>query len=173
MIRSALKILPAHFDKYINLCDDVEIPEAIETSMIELKEAPLKEWEALGNMAYAPGKWTIKDILQHLIDTERVFCFRALCFARKDPQQMMGMDEDAYALEACAKNRSIPSLIDDLMISHQSLLSMYKSFTTQMLEQEGQGLNGKYSVADIGFIMPGHQRWHFRTIQERYMPLLG
>ncbi|MBN8834984.1 MAG: hypothetical protein ABS68_10680 [Niastella sp. SCN 39-18] len=173
MLRSELKILPAYFDKYINLCDDADIVEAIQTSITELKQAPVKDWEALGNKVYAPGKWTIPDILQHLIDTERVFCYRALCFARKDKQTMIGMDENSYALEACASNRGILSLIEELIISHQSFLLMYKSFTPHMLGQEGHGFAGKYSVADIGFIMPGHQRWHFKTIREKYLPLLG
>ncbi len=173
MKRSELTTIPEYFDRYINKCDDTDIATAIQQSIDELKQAPVEKWLALGDMVYAPGKWTVKDILQHLADTERIFCYRALAFARNEAQPMVSFDEDSYAHAAQGNNRSIEKLIEDLLLSHQSAKSLYDSFTPAMLEKTGMGFKGAYSVAAIGFILPGHQRWHFDILKERYYPLLG
>lgn len=172
MKRSQLNPLPEYFDRYINLCDDVEIVQAIQTSINELDNAPLEKWEALADKVYAPGKWTIKDILQHLTDTERIFAYRSLAFARGESQPVPSFDEDGYAANAKANDRSIEELVEELKLSHQSLLAMYKSFTPEMLSKKGMGFKGEYSVASIGFCMPGHQRWHWKVLEEKYYSLI-
>ena len=172
MKKSALNPLPEYFDRYINKCDDVELLDAIQTSIQELDDAPVEKWKALGNSVYAPGKWTVKDILQHLIDTERVFCYRALAFTRGETQRLPSFDEDAYARRATAAHRTIESLVAELKICHQSFKAMYESFTPEMLSNTGQSFKGLYSVASIGFITPGHQRWHFNILSEKYYPLI-
>ena len=80
--------LPEYFDRYINKCDDVTILEALQQSLQELENAPIEKWKQLGDKVYAPGKWTIREILQHLIDTERVFSYRATAFSRGDENVM-------------------------------------------------------------------------------------
>ena len=172
MKRSQLNPVPEYFDRYINKCDDVELLTAVQTSMDELDHLPLDKWQALGNKVYAPGKWTVRDILQHMIDTERIFSYRALAFARGESQLVPSYSEEEYAKAAQATNRSLESLILELKTSHQSLKNLYESFTPAMLNKMGQGFKGEYSVASIGFILPGHQRWHFQIIEERYYPLL-
>ena len=79
----------------------------------------------MGDKVYAPGKWTIKDILQHLIDTERIFGYRALAFARSEKQAMPTFDEDDYANKALANNRTLESLIDELILSHKSFKALF------------------------------------------------
>ncbi|MBD2701344.1 DinB family protein [Spirosoma sp. BT702] len=172
MTRSQLNPMPVYFDRYINLCDDVTLPEAIQTSLDELDQFPLETWKALGDKVYAPGKWTVKDILQHLIDTERIFGYRALSFARGESQRMPSFEEDVYALAAQSSTRSMESLVDELRTVHLSFLSLMKSFTPDMLQKAGMGFKGEYTVAAIGFCMPGHQRWHMNVLKERYYPLL-
>ena len=173
MLRSQLHPLPAYFDRYINLCDDVPLLQAIQTSLDEIDRFPLDRWAALGDRAYAPGTWTVRDILQHLIDTERVFSYRALAFARGDTQAMPPFSEDDFAAAARASDRSLDSLMEELKVSRRSFLALYQSFTPEMLARTGMGFRGEYSVADIGFIMPGHQRWHMKVLEERYYPMLG
>lgn len=173
MKRSALTPMPEYFDRYINKCDDVELLNAIQTSLDELDQLPLQQWEAIGNKTYAPGKWTLKDILQHLADTERIFMYRALAFARGEKQQPPSFEEDDYALAAAANNRSLQSLVQELKAVHTSFLELYRSFTPDMLLKEGKSFKGMYSVASIGFCMPGHQRWHLDIIKEKYLPLAG
>jgi hypothetical protein len=172
MKRSELKPVPEYFDRYINKCDDVELLTAIQTSIDELDNLPVVQWKALGDQVYAPGKWTVKDVLQHIIDTERIFAYRALAFARNETQTLPSFEEDDYATAAAASNRTIEDLVAELRITHQSLKAMYSSFNPAMLQKMGKGFKGQYSVASIGFIMPGHQRWHFQIVEERYFPLL-
>jgi hypothetical protein len=173
MTRSKLSVMPDYFDRYINQCDDVSCIEAIQISIKELENAPIEKWKLLGNKVFAPGKWTIKDILQHLIDTERIFGYRALAFARNEKKKMLSFDENSYAKTANANARTIENLVAELMISHQSLLALYLSFSPEIIAKSGKGATGTYSVEAIGFILPGHQRWHFGILEERYFPLLN
>jgi sulfur carrier protein ThiS len=172
MKRSQLNPVPEYFDRYINKCDDVELIQAIQTSIDELDNLPLAQWKALGDRVYAPGKWTVKDVVQHVIDTERVFTYRALAFARGEAQSLPSYEEDDYATAAAAGNRTLEELIAELRLTHQSVKAMYASFTPGMLNKMGKSFKGQYSVASIGFILPGHQHWHFQIIEERYLPLL-
>lgn len=172
MRRSQLNPMPVYFDRYINKIDDVELLEAIEISIVELDNFPIKKFEALGDKVYAPGKWTVRDILQHLIDVERIFMYRALAFARGEKQSLPFFSEEEYAVTAGANTRTLKSLIAELRIVHQSFKALYESFTPEMLSKTGSGFKGEYSVASIGFTMPGHQRWHMQILEEKYYPLL-
>ena len=172
MKRSQLDPVPEYFDRYINKCDDVTILEAIQISIEELDNFPIEKWRALGDKVYAPGKWTVKDILQHLIDTERIFTYRALAFARGETETLLSYDDDAYAAHAQANGRMLEDLIDELRLVHLSFLKLFSSFNYEMLTRMGNTFRGRYSVASIGFCMPGHQRWHMGILKERYYPLL-
>lgn len=173
MKKSDIKKMPEYFDRYINLTDDVTYMEALEISLKELENAPIEKWNALGEKVYALGKWTVKDILQHYIDTERVFTYRITAFARKDPQNMLGFDEDLYAKNAFANRRTIENLLEELILVRKNYIAMYKSFNPEMLQLSGKGYNdAEYSVLAMGFMIPGHQRWHFKVLEEKYYPLL-
>lgn len=172
MKRSELSPMPAYFDRYINKCDDIELLDAIQTSIDELALLPLHELKAVGDRVYAPGKWTVRDILQHMIDAERIFMYRALAFARGEEQALPSFEEDEYAVAANASQRRLESLLDELRLSHLSFKAMFSSFTPEMLSKTGKGFKGEYSVASIGFCVPGHQRWHFDIIREKYLPLV-
>ncbi|MFT3679657.1 MAG: DinB family protein [Ferruginibacter sp.] len=173
MKRSQLTILPEYFDRYILKCDDVELIDTIQKSIEEVQNFPVEKWKEIGNNVYAPGKWTIKDILQHMVDTERIFSYRALAFARDEMQPLPGFNEDHYAYAANAVNRPIEDIIDELLTLHHSFKQLYSSFSSETLAKTGRSFKGEYSVADIGFIIPGHQRWHLDILKERYYPLLS
>jgi hypothetical protein len=173
MKKSAITTMPEYFDRYINLTDDVEFMEALQLSLKELELLPLKKWKALGEKVYAAGKWTVKDILQHCIDTERVFTYRITAFARKDTQRMLSFDEDMYAKNAYANHRTIEEVIEELILVRKGFIAMYKSFTPEMLLLSGTGYNGAaLNVLAMAFMIAGHQRWHFKVVEERYFPLL-
>lgn len=171
MKRSEINPLPEYFERYINKCDDVELNDAIQISVNELNEIPLEKWKSIGDKVYAEGKWTIKDILQHLIDVERIFAFRALAIARDEKQKLPGFSEDEYAISANANKRNLEDLLAELKVLRESVKLMYKSFSDEMLKKTGESFKGVYSVASIGFIFPGHQRWHLDVIKDKYLPL--
>lgn len=172
MIRSQLLPMPEYFDRYINMTDDVTVNEALHMSMHELENAPIESWVSLGNKVYAADKWTIKDILQHLIDTERIFCYRAVAFARGD-KNVRSYDEDEYAKNSNALSRSVEELKEEMIAVRRSSIYLFNSFTDAMLAKTGHGFKGEYSVHAIGYILAGHQRWHFKIIEEKYMPLIN
>ncbi|MBK8353372.1 MAG: DinB family protein [Saprospirales bacterium] len=172
MKRSELNPMPVYFDRYINLADDVELMDALQISLQELENVPIEKWKALGEKVYEPGKWTIKDLLQHVIDTERVFVYRATSFARKDEQKMLGYDEELFSMNAQANRRMIDDLLEELILLRKSTILMFRSFTDEMLQTLGKSYNSEYSAASIGFMLSGHQRWHLKVLEERYFPLL-
>ena len=170
---SQINPLPNYFDKYILLAEDESIANNFQRRLSELQQVPIAEWLQIGNRIYAENKWTITDILQHIIDCERIFCYRALCFSREEKAAMLSFDEDEYAIKAKASERKLQDVILELETVRKSAISLFASFNNRMLQQEGKSFFGSYSVASIAFIIVGHQRWHFRVIQERYMPLLS
>ncbi len=171
MIRSQINPLPVYFDRYITLADDVDVHTALKTGLFELENAPVEKWKQLGNKTYAPNKWTVKDILQHLIDTERIFSYRALAFARGE-NTAPSYDEENYGKMAEANRRTVEDLHLEAILVRKSTIKLFESFSTEMLGRVGIGFKGEYSVMAIGFIFPGHQRWHFNLIEEKYFPLL-
>jgi hypothetical protein len=173
MKKSDIKKMPEYFDRYINLTDDVTYLDALLISLKELESAPIDKLKALGDNTYAKDKWTIKDILQHCIDTERVFTYRITAISRGDKQKMLPYDEDTFAKNADANRRSVDELLEEILLIRKSTIMLYQSFTKDMLHQQGNGFNGvQYCPLALGFMLAGHQRWHFKVIEERYFPLL-
>jgi hypothetical protein len=165
--------MPAYFDRYINLAPDVELGQALQQSLAAIDSFPLDKWKALGDNVYAPGKWTIKDILQHIIDTERIFSYRALRFARNDSTKLPGFEENDFAAAAGANSRTLDALVEELKTVRRSTILLYASFTDDMLKTMGATVAATISVLAIGFTIIGHQQHHINVLEERYYPLLG
>ncbi len=172
MKKSDLKILPEHYGMYINEVDDVELSEALikygEDLLINDKEKLIR----LGDKAYAPEKWSVKDIIQHLIDAERIFDYRALRFARNDKTVLPGFEENEYVPQANANKRSISDLLNEFRALRSSTLDLFESFDREMLEKEGVSTGVDISVLSIGFAIAGHTYHHVKVIREKYFPLL-
>ncbi len=173
MRKSDIKRMPPYFDRYIDLAEEVPLLEALELSLHELHSVPILKWKQIGDKVYAPGKWTLKDILQHFIDTERVFVYRITAIARGDKQKLNPYDEAEFAKNTAAHHRTLEDLLDELILVRRGTIAMFKSFTADMLHQQGNGVKGMYYCPlSLGFMLAGHQRWHFNTIQQKYYPLI-
>ncbi|MEC4005194.1 DinB family protein [Flavobacterium sp. SUN052] len=118
---------------------------------------------------YAEGKWTIKDIIQHLIDAERIFSYRALRFARNDKTDLPGFEENDYVNEANANNRSIMELLTELTAVRHTTIFLFKSFNEEQLVRIGTANTNEMSVRALGFVTIGHQNHHQKIFQERYI----
>lgn len=157
------------FGTYIAKVDEVDLIEELEISVHRLikfvQNIPMDKYD----YRYAPGKWTIKDILQHIIDAERIFAYRALRFARKDQTPLPGFEEDDYANVADGSKRSIQDLLTELAVVRQATLSLYKSFSEEMLMSKGIASNNPMSARAIGFVIIGHQNHHQLVFEERYL----
>ncbi|MDU8886159.1 DinB family protein [Yeosuana sp. MJ-SS3] len=118
---------------------------------------------------YSEGKWTIKEIIQHIIDAERVFTYRALCFAREDKTPLPSFDENNYAKVCKANSRSVKSLINEYAASRKSTILLFKSFSDDTLKNIGVASGGEMSVRAIAFVIVGHEKHHVDIIKERYL----
>lgn len=154
---------------YINALGNVNLIEELENSIKTfekfLTQIPPKKHE----FRYAEGKWTIKDIVQHLIDAERIFAYRSLRFARKDQTPLSGFDENEYVDSTDANKRTLADLIEEFKAVRLSTLYLFKSFSEEELMHTGIALNNSFTVRAIGFISLGHQKHHQRIIVERYL----
>lgn len=121
------------------------------------------------DFAYAPGKWTLKEMLQHIIDTERIFAYRALCIARHEKQSLPGFDENEYASNSHATARSWQSLLAEFKLVRKTTEILFDSFSPETLQQAGTSNNNPVSVNTIGFVTVGHLYHHMEVIKERYL----
>lgn len=119
--------------------------------------------------AYAPGKWTILDILVHLLDCERIFAYRALTFARGDKTELPGFDENAYALNAKANNRKILNIVKEYSLLRASTIELFQSFDEEMWAQTGTANNIKVKANILPYMLCGHEIHHRNVIEERYI----
>jgi hypothetical protein len=118
---------------------------------------------------YAEGKWSIKDLLQHIIDAERIIAYRALRFARKDSTPLPGFEENDYAVSAKAERRSWSDLVEEFKQLRNSNLLMFRAFDSEELEREGIANGQPVYVLALGYIMVGHIDHHLKIIRERYL----
>ena len=119
--------------------------------------------------SYAPGKWTVLETLQHIIDTERIFQYRALRFSRNDKTPLQGFEQDDFVPESYANTKSIEVLIEEYKSVRASTISLFASFDDAILNRIGTASNSPMSVGAMGFITCGHQRHHRDIIRERYL----
>lgn len=118
---------------------------------------------------YAEGKWTIKELLQHAIDTERIFNYRALRFARNDKTALQGFEQDDYNDASFANGRDFKEILEEFNTLRMSTIKMYQSFTEEALTRIGTASGSPMSVRALGYLSAGHVNHHLRVFQERYL----
>lgn len=118
---------------------------------------------------YAPGKWTIQEVVQHIIDAERIFAYRALRFARMDKTPLASFDEDAYAAVSMANSRPWDDLVNEYQTVRNSTICLFRSFSSEMLAAKGSTDTYPMTVRALGYIMLGHEYHHIQILKERYL----
>ena len=159
---------PPYFQKYIDQVEDEDLLAGFQRQSPQVKNLLGGISEEKSTYAYAPGKWTIKDLLQHVIDTERIFCFRAVCFSRKETFSLPGFDENSYAANTHANERTWQSLSEEFLAVRIATELLFKSFSEEELSRIGIANNNPTSVVSMGFITLGHFYHHKKIIEERY-----
>lgn len=158
-----------YYKHYIGLVAEVPLIEALNEGMIAIPEFFKSIPADKLHYRYAEGKWTPKDILLHIIDTERVFSYRALCFARDNAADLPGFDENMFAENADANNRELEDLLSEYATVRNATVALFKSFNDTVLKKMGKGNNNLMSVRAAGFIICGHEIHHCNIIKERYL----
>lgn len=121
------------------------------------------------NKGYAPGKWTPKELLVHLIDAERIFTYRALCIARNDTQPLPGFEENDYVSASNANDRDIEDILEEYENVKKATLSLFNSFNNDILLRKGLANNAPVSVRALAYMVAGHEMHHINIIKERYL----
>lgn len=172
MKRSNITPMPEFFDRYINLVEDIDIFVAFEKYAPEKVYQEIEKLIMVNDQVYAPGKWTVKDILQHVIDTERIMSYRALRFSRNDNTVLPGYEEDLFAANTIANKRTIEDLMEEFSLVRQSTELLFKNMSDEMILRSGVAFKSEISALALGFVIVGHAMHHMGVIRERYFPLL-
>ena len=157
------------YKNYVNSVAENDAISALENSgknlLFFLRSLP----ESKGHYAYAPDKWTVNDLLQHLIDSEIIFTYRALRIARGDKTPLAGFEQDEYVLAAQASYKSLTELISILEQTRAFTISLFKSFNHSDTTNTGVANGAEVSLRALGFIIAGHCQHHLNVLKERYI----
>jgi hypothetical protein len=169
MMKPSTQTYPEYFQKYIDEVKEDTLKAAFKSQMPAAEAFLQTITEDFSKRKYAEDKWTIKEILQHIIDAERVFNYRAMCFARKEQQALPSFDEKNYAMNSNANSRAWNDLIHEFAAVRKGTEFLYNSFSDEALSAIGKASNYAIGVTALGFVTVGHVNHHIRIIQERYI----
>lgn len=169
MPRPDLSRVPEFYHGYINKAKGDDVMSALRNSTSELFDLLNSIPKEKHDHRYADNKWTIKEVVQHMLDGERVFTYRALRFARKDDTPLPGFDENLFAQTAKADKRNWDDLVEEFAALRKASEAMFSSFDNEQLESSGIASENSTYVLGIGFIVAGHVNHHCQVIKERYL----
>lgn len=158
-----------YFSRYIDQVAEDDLSSAFANQLPVIKQFLSSVSEEKSMYAYDTGKWTLKEVLQHIIDAERIFNYRSLCFARKEAASLPGFDENEYAANSNANSRTWQQLVDEFLAVRKGTEYMYDGFTEEMLDHSGISNNKPATARSFGFITLGHFIHHKKVIEERYL----
>ncbi len=159
----------AYYQGYIDKVPAGTIVDNLKKSIAETKAVILTIPESKSDYAYADGKWTIKELLCHVIDVERVMSYRAVSVARNDRTALPGFDHDNYAVESNANERTIANLMEEFEAVRMATILQFQHFTDEMLVRIGTASNHPISTRALAFIIIGHETHHMQILKERYL----
>ena len=157
------------YQPYIDALGEVELLEMMESQLGNfprfIESIPADKWQ----YSYGPGKWTVAEVLLHVLDAERIFNYRALRIARGDQTPLPGFDQDSFVPNSGARARSRESIVNEYKSVREASLSLYRSFGEEQLLKQGTSSNATVSVGALGFMICGHQKHHRNKIREFYL----
>lgn len=158
-----------YYERYISQVEETDIIAVLENQESELRDFFQKITEEKSRFAYAEGKWTIKEVIGHLTDAERIFAYRALRVSRADETPIEGFEQDGYIENSNFNNTSLSDLVDELLLNRRSNLIMFKSLSEEAWLRRGTASDSPVSVRSLAYMMAGHIRHHLKILNERYL----
>ena len=169
MIRPDLEKVPEFYKGYVDQVKNDDLYFILEDSNRQMLRVIASIPESKGEFRYAPDKWSIKELLCHIIDAERIFAYRTLRFARNDKTPLPGFEEKDYAPQANAHSRTVSQIAGEMERVRKTTIDLFNSFTPEMLQRRGTASNVVLSVLNMGFIIPGHETHHRKVLESRYL----
>lgn len=164
-----LESIPHFYKNYVKQIEETDLIQALRISGHRMLETVHSIPEAKSDLRYAEDKWTVRELLCHLIDAERIFAYRALRFSRNDKTPLAGFEEKDYAPQANASGRSLKKIADEMAHLRISTIDLFEGFTPEMLTRKGTANNNELLVMGLGFIIAGHETHHRTILEERYL----
>ena len=169
MISPDFESVPPYYRGYVNQVRNLDLFDAFRQSAALSIDLVSSIPEEIGEYRYEPEKWSIKELLCHVMDAERIFAYRALRFARNDKTPLSAFEENEYVPEANAHARTLQQLANEIGRLRETTIDLYKSFTPAMLLRKGSANNTEVSVLNLGFIISGHEAHHRNILVDRYL----
>lgn len=163
-----LDTIPHFYKNYVKTLEETDMIQALRISGNRAQELVHAVPLGQADFRYAEGKWTIREVLCHLIDAERIFAYRALRFARNDKTPLAGFDEATYTPESNAAGRSLANIANEMLHLRASTIDLFVGFSPEMLVRKGNANGNEFSVVSQGFIIAGHETHHMQILQDRY-----
>ena len=164
-----LDSIPPFYKNYVKLVDQTDLATALRISGYRTLELVHSIPVAKTDFRYAEGKWSIREVLCHIVDAERIFAYRALRFARNDSTELPGWDENDYTPQSNASSRTLKKIADEMHHLRTSTVDLFESFTEEMLKRKGIANKNEMSVVALGFMIAGHETHHRNILKERYL----
>lgn len=154
---------------YVGLVPDGDLLASLELQAADTQKLLRPIGEARSQHRYAPDKWSIREVIGHVADSERVFTYRALRFARADATPLPGYDEKLWGQTTNAHLRTLASLLDDLQALRAATLTLFRGFADADWDRSGNANNNPITVRAVAYVVAGHERHHMKFLKERYL----
>ncbi len=161
---------PEYYHAYVAAAIGEDIPQALRLAGEHMRATLRDLSPEKGDHRYAPEKWSLKEVVQHMIDAERVFSYRAMRFARNDATELPAFEENDYVPEARTERRTLRDLMEEHDAVRASTIALFRSFDELALRRVGTANRQRVTVNALGWIIAGHAMHHLRVIEERYLP---
>ena len=158
-----------YYETYVSLVEETDIVSALEKQSDEWRNSFAEISEEMSGFRYAEGKWSIKELIGHLIDGERVFAYRALRFSRNDKTSLPGFEQNSYVVNSNFSDARFADLVEELSLLRRSNILLFKNLSGEMWRRTGTASEAEVSVRALAYIMVGHIRHHVNILRERYL----
>lgn len=158
-----------YYETYVSLVEETDIVSALRNQLAELENIFAAVAEEKGDYAYAEGKWSIKELIGHLIDGERIFSYRAFRFSRADQAALAGFEQDDYIAYGNFNNRPLADLIEEFSLLRKANNIFFKNLSAEAWSRTGTASDAEVSVRALAYIMVGHVRHHAGILKTRYL----
>jgi uncharacterized damage-inducible protein DinB len=158
----------AYYEKYVALVPGGDIVAILEAQRLQTSQLFAARSERDGNFRYAPDKWTVKEVLGHVSDTERIFAYRALRIARQDPTSLSGFEQDDYVRAGGFGERSLSDLVDEFQAVRNATVALFRPLSEDAWTRRGVANKNEVTVRALAFIIAGHELHHRQVLNERY-----
>jgi len=162
-----------YYGRYINLIGDTDVVELLATQINETLETFGALQEERADFRYAPGKWTVKEMVGHMVDTERIMAYRALRFARNDQTPLPGFEQDDYVKFGGFENCRLADLLVEFSVVRDANLRMFRGFDSDAWMRSGEASGNKMSVRALAYVIAGHEQHHRNVLREKYLPAVS